>query len=70
MSYPKKNFQGPARNSFFEYDNDKELKAHFLMTQLNYVLMIVIVLHHCCGGAFKVIDFVYLSVHQSPTSVL
>ena len=34
VSYPKKDWRGPARQSFFGYDNDKDLKAHFLVTQL------------------------------------
>ncbi len=36
---PKEGFWGPARQSFFWYDNDKDLKAHFLMTQLSYVIV-------------------------------
>ncbi len=31
MSYPKKDLWGPARQSFFVYDNDKDLKVCFLV---------------------------------------
>ena len=34
MSYPKKAWPGPARQSIFGYDNDKDLKTHFLVTPL------------------------------------
>ncbi len=31
---PKKDWWGPALQSFFWYDNDKDIKAHFRVTQL------------------------------------
>ncbi len=34
MSYPKKDWRGLVHQSFFGYDNDKDLKAHFLVTHL------------------------------------
>ena len=36
MSYPKKDWLVGSRQSFFWYDTDKDLKAHFLVTQLSY----------------------------------
>ncbi len=33
VSYPKKDWQGPAHQSFFAYDNDKGLKARLPMTR-------------------------------------
>ena len=38
VSYPKKDWWGPARHSFFGYDNDKDIEAHFLVTWLTSVL--------------------------------
>ncbi len=32
--HTQKDRQGPARQSLFGYDNDKDLKVHFLVTQL------------------------------------
>ncbi len=36
VSYQKKDGRGPARPSFFWYDNDKDLKVCFLVTHLIY----------------------------------
>ncbi len=33
QSYQMKDWRAPACQSFFWYDTDKDLKAHFLMTQ-------------------------------------
>ncbi len=41
MSYPKKDWRGPARQFFVGDDNDKDLKVYFLMTQLNFDACIV-----------------------------
>ena len=35
--YKKKDWRGPAHQSFFWYDNDKDLKVGFLVTQLSYI---------------------------------
>ncbi len=37
VSYQKKDWWDPVRQSFFWYDNDKDLKAHFPMIQLKYL---------------------------------
>ncbi len=37
MSYPKKDWQGHVRPSFFWYDSDKDLKVCFLVTHLTCI---------------------------------
>ena len=43
MSYPKKDWWGPALQSFFGHDNDKDLiKVGFLVTRVIYVYDIIV----------------------------
>ncbi len=47
-SYQKKDGRGPARPSFFWYDNDKDLKVCFLVTRVKWLGM-----EHCDYGVDK-----------------
>ena len=69
VSYPKKDLRGPAQQSFFRYDNDKDLKVCFLVTCVIW-LTAYIVWGLCCVHCSHTADLLMMVMLYTHSTAL